>query len=88
MHAKTVFLSQDFVLVLCGQTADQRVSLLGKGSMVKLSEVLQAGGTHCAVPSRELVDFPVLSFYKSIPISHGENCKMMVSFGGIGLIFG
>jgi len=74
VHTKTVLLWQDFGFVLCGQTADQRVSLLGKGSMMKLSEVLQAGGICRAVPSRELADFPVLFIYESIPIGHAENC--------------
>lgn len=65
MHTKPVSLWQGFVFVLCGQTADQRVSLLGKGSLGKLSEVIQAGGVHCAVATRELVNFPVLSFIKA-----------------------
>lgn len=72
---------------LCGQTADQRVSLLGKGSMVKLCEVLQAGGIQSALPSRELADFPLFFIYKSITIGHVESCNMLVSFGGINLVF-
>lgn len=55
--------------------------------MVKLSESLQAGGIHCAIPSRELVDFPVLFIDKSILIGHAENCKTLASFWGISLIF-
>lgn len=87
VHTKPVSLWQDFVFGLCGQTADQRVSLLGKGSMVKLCEVLQAGGIHSALPSRELVDFPLFFIYKSITIGQVESCNMLVSFGGISLVF-
>lgn len=75
VHTKSALLWQDFVFLLCGQTADQRVPLLGKGSIVKLSQVLQAGGIQCAVPSRDLADFLVLFIYKSTHTGHTANCK-------------
>lgn len=52
VHTKTVLLFQDFAFVLWGQTADQRLSLLGKRHMLKLSEGHQAGGIPCEVPIR------------------------------------